>query len=312
MIKQQLLHTKGMETAMPEEFRRIELSDKEWMQSLFDMSGYQSEEYNFNFCYMWQDALGYKVTRAGDYLLLKTDLKRPSYMFPPGSGDIASAIEVLMRDAEKNGHGFAFFVVLGEQKKLLETMYPNRFEYTALTDYYDYIYDAESLITLSGKKLHSKRNHINRFKEQNPDWTYEEITPENLPEVVIMSEEWCRINECLSTATGREEACSVRRALSEYFALKLSGGLIRAGGRIVAFSVGERLNADTYLVHIEKAFSDVQGAYAVINQEFAAHNCTGYLYIDREDDSGQPGLRKAKLSYRPVYQVEKYAAKLKA
>lgn len=308
MSTQQRLNTKGTRTEMPE-FKRIELSDRQWMQPLFEMSGYQSEEYNFNFCYMWQEALGYKVARAEDYLLLKADGRSPSYLFPPGRGDIAPAIELLMRDSEKSGHGFTFFVVLGEQRKLLETLYPDKFEYTALTDYFDYIYDAQSLITLAGKKLHSKRNHINRFKEDHPDWTYEEITPENLPEVTLMSEEWCRINECLSTATGRDEACSVKRAMADYFALDLKGGLIRTEGRIVAFSVGERLNSDTFLVHIEKAFSDVQGAYAIINQEFAAHNCADMLYINREDDSGQPGLRKAKLSYRPAYQVEKYAAK---
>ena len=108
----------------------------------------------------------------------------------------------------------------------------------------------------------------------------------------------------------RDEACAVRSALDHYISLGLDGGLIRAGGRIVAFSMGERISSDTYLVHIEKAFSDVQGAYAIINQKFAERHCGDVLYINREDDSGQEGLRKAKLSYRPVFMAEKYSARL--
>ena len=125
-----------------------------------------------------------------------------------------------------------------------------------------------------------------------------------------MSQAWCRINDCESTKSGHFEACVVRRSLEEYFALGFDGGLIRAGGRVIAFSLGERLNHDSYLVHIEKAYSDIQGAYAIINQQFAFHNCKDYLYINREDDSGQPGLRKAKQSYNPVFLAEKYKARL--
>jgi len=295
---------------MPE-FQEITLGDRQWMQPLFDMSGCQSEEYSFGFSYIWAEALGYRAARMGDYLLIKSVGNRHSYLYPPGSGDIAPVIEALIEDAEKNGNEFIFHVVLAEQMKQLETLFPGRFVFSPLTDYFDYVYDAQSLITLSGKKLHSKRNHINRFKQENPGWAYEPITPGNMPEIMAMSEEWRQLHEDTTTITGQQEATVVSRALTDFFALGMDGGAIRAGGRIVAFSVGERLNADTYLVHIEKAFSDIQGAYAAINQEFAAHNCEGYLYINREDDSGQPGLRKAKLSYRPVFQVEKYAARLK-
>jgi len=293
---------------MPD-FKPVTLGDKEWIQPLLDMSGFQSEEYNFSFIYIWREVFDYQAARHGDRLLLKAGGKRPSYLFPAGSGDPVPAIEALKEDAQANGASLRFHTVLAEQVKLLETLYPGQFTFSPLTDFFDYIYDAQSLITLQGKKLHSKRNHINRFKEMNPDWTYEAITPENMPEVIAMSEEWCRVNECHSTQTGHDEACAVHRALTDFFSLGMDGGLVRTGGRVVAFSMGERLNADTYLVHIEKAFSEVQGAYTIINQEFAARHCEGYLYINREDDSGQPGLRKAKLSYRPVFQVEKYAAK---
>lgn len=295
------------------EFRDIELSDRHWIEPLLRMSDFRSEEYSFTFCYIWRKIFNYKVAHMNDYFLLKSErgTHPPSYLYPAGSGDVVPVIEALMEDARRNGAGFLFHAVLEEQVKLLETLYPNRFHFMPLDDYFDYVYDAQSLITLAGKKLHAKRNHINRFIEDNPDWVYEPITPENLPEVLLMNDSWVKRHDDEElTKSFMDESNSVREAIHDFMALGMDGGIIRAGGRIVAFSMGDRLSSDTYLVHIEKACYDVQGAYAIINREFARHNCSDYLYINREDDSGQEGLRKAKLSYRPVFMVKKYAAKL--
>lgn len=294
------------------DFKEITLADKGWMEPLLMQSGLASEEYNFTFLYIWRNIFKYTAARMGDYLIIKStrDTHPPSYHFPAGSGDVAPVLEAIKEDADKNGAEFVFHVVLAESRKLLDTLQPGKFAFLPLTDYYDYVYDAGSLITLGGKKLHSKRNHINRFRENNPDWAYEPITPANLPEVIAMNEEWNRLNGENPDKSQLDEANSVRAAIGDFFSLGIDGGLIRAGGKVVAFSMGDRLTHEMYLVHIEKAFGDIQGAYAAINQEFAAHNCEGYLYINREDDSGEEGLRKAKQSYRPVFQVEKFGAKL--
>lgn len=295
---------------MPD-FKEITLADKEWMTELFRRGNLNSEEFNFTFCLIWRDVFGYKAARFGDYAVVVSEKEGEpsSYLFPSGSGDVKPVIEALRERAEKRGERLEFHCVLTEHKALLECMYPGEFEFTELPDYYDYVYTAESLITLAGKKLHSKRNHINRFKENNPDWKYEPITPENMPEVITMNRKWCEINGCEDDKSLMKEACSVKNMLNDYFSLDVSGGLIRANSEVIAFSVGERLNIDTFLIHIEKAFGDIQGAYTIINQEFAAANCGGYLYIDREDDSGSEGLRKAKQSYRPAFMVEKFEAK---
>lgn len=297
---------------MPD-FKEITLADKDWMTELFRKGNLNSEEYNFTFCLIWQDIFGYKAARFGDYVVISSehDGEPASYLFPSGSGDITPVIAALRERANKRGEQLEFHCVLKEHKVLLESMYPDEFEFSELYDYYDYVYTAESLITLAGKKLHSKRNHINRFKESNPDWKYEPITPENMPEVIEMNRKWCEINGCEDDKSLLKEACSVKNMLNDFFSLDVSGGLIRANSKVIAFSVGERLNSDTFLVHIEKAFGDIQGAYTIINQEFAAANCEGYSYIDREDDSGSEGLRKAKQSYRPAFMVEKYEAKPK-
>ena len=105
---------------------------------------------------------------------------------------------------------------------------------------------------------------------------------------------------------------TVKKALKYYHELQLSGGLIRANGQVVAFSLGDRLNDKTFLVHIEKAFANITGAYQIINREFVLNNCMDYEFVNREDDTGDESLRKAKLSYRPYEIVKKYVAKEKA
>ena len=293
-------------------FKEISLSDRQWADKLFKMGNNNSEEFNFSFCYIWKEVFSYKAARMNDYIIIGSFKKwhPPAYLFPAGSGDIAPVLEELKKTAEAVGDKLVFYCVLEPHKKLLETMYPGQFVFMELTDYYDYVYDAQSLITLSGKKLHGKRNHINRFKGYYSDWRYEPITPELLPQVMEMNEKWHKENEIYRDKTFDDELKSVDNAIHDFFALGMDGGLIRAGGKVVAFSMGERLNFDTYLVHIEKALTEVPGAYAIINQQFAQHNCGDFLYINREDDSGNEGLRKAKRSYRPVFMVEKYAAKL--
>ena len=165
-------------------------------------------------------------------------------------------------------------------------------------------------MTLRGKKLSGKRNHVNRFLSTERDWAYEPLTKENLADARAMSYEWCRQAGCTEDAELFDESCAVEQAFRHYEALGLSGGLIRAGGKVIAFTMGEALNEDTFLVHIEKAFYDIQGAYQMINQQFAQAAFEGFRYVNREDDAGDEGLRKAKLSYEPAFLVEKSSAEL--
>lgn len=293
------------------EFKDITIADKSWMEPLFRMGNNNSEEYNFTFCHIWQDVFKYKAARVNDYLIIGSfkQGRPPSYLFPAGSGDIAPVLAALEEHAAENGDNLIFHCVLAPHRAMLEVMYPGSYEFLELADYYDYVYEANSLIELGGKKLHQKRNHINRFRENNPDWSYEPITPENMPEITLMNDKWCSINGCDGDKSLSDEVCAVKNALRDYFSLGLDGGVIRVNGEIIAYTMGERLNSDTYLVHIEKAFGDIQGAYTIINQQFAERHCAHFAYIDREDDSGNEGLRKSKQSYRPAFMVEKFAAK---
>ncbi len=126
-----------------------------------------------------------------------------------------------------------------------------------------------------------------------------------------MSHEWCRQAGCSDDAELYDESCAVEQAFKHYDALGLTGGLLRAGGQVIAFTMGEALSEDTFVVHVEKAYYDIQGAYQMINQQFAQASMEGFRYVNREDDAGDEGLRKAKLSYYPAFFVEKSSAHLK-
>lgn len=206
---------------------------------------------------------------------------------------------------ESLGQPFHMHLVTKEKFELLEQLFPQKYRIEYNRDVADYVYEVSGMISLAGKKLHGKRNHINKFKENNPDWSYETLNDENLEECLQMAEEWKAINLCGEKGEKHAEFCVTRRALKNYKALGLKGGVLRDGSRVVAFTLGEELNKEMFVVHIEKAFADVQGAYPMINQQFLIHEASNYKYVNREDDTGAEGLRKAKLSYYPVFLQEK-------
>ena len=170
----------------------------------------------------------------------------------------------------------------------------------------DYVYESEKLATLSGKKLHSKRNHVNKFKIVYADrWSYEPISEDNLEECVQTGLKWRNENGCEEDEEKNAELCVTLNSLRLFKELDLVGGALRVDGKIIAFTIGEPLSEDTFVVHIEKALGEIEGAYTMINQQFVQHACMDYKYVNREEDTGSEGLRKAKRSYRPAFMVEK-------
>jgi len=211
-------------------------------------------------------------------------------------------------------HGYAYETLTAEQKTQLEEEFHGRFTFQEDRDGFDYLYTVDKLADLAGKKLHAKRNHIHRFDEQFPDWLFEPIGPDNLAECVEMEAKWYaeQVEAGRADANLGHERDAVNTALSHMEELGISGGLIRAGGQVVAFSLGSLTTADCYNVHFEKAYGEIQGAYAVINREMARWVRSTFpqvAYLNREDDMGLEGLRKAKLSYYPDILLKKYSAR---
>ena len=204
----------------------------------------------------------------------------------------------------------AFLLVGYLRRNVLRTGNLYARQFTADRDYADYVYLRSDLATLSGKKFQAKRNHINKFKKTY-NYEYTPITADRIRECLDLEAEWCKVNNCdQHEGTGNERRALIY-ALHNFDALGLTGGILHVEGKIAAFTFGMPINQDTFGVHVEKADTRIDGAYAMINYEFANHIPEQYIYINREEDLGIEGLRKAKLSYQPAIILEKYVACLK-
>ena len=292
-------------------FKPIGLEDKEAITSYTLPTDYQNCDFSFSNMCSWRFLYDSEYAIVDGFLLIRfriEDKSRIAYMMPVGNGDLGKAIGLLEEDSLRHGHPLCMLGITPDAKARLESVFPNDFFYIPERDYFDYIYLREELATLRGKKYQAKRNHINNFKRRYA-YEYLPITPDIVPECLRLENEWYKAND---EADEEEELNDERRALT--FALRhakeleLTGGAIRVDGTIIAFSFGAPINHDTFGVHVEKADTRFDGAYTLINQEFAAHLPERYIYVNREEDLGIPGLRKAKLSYQPVILLEKCAA----
>lgn len=292
-------------------FKDIELKDKELITSFTLNSPLRNCDLSFSNLCSWRFLYNTKFAVVDGFLLLKFWADGELvYMMPIGNGHLNDALGALMEDAEREGEPFCLLGICAGMCSELETFMPGRFRFTADRDYADYVYLRSDLATLSGKKFQAKRNHVNKFKKSY-DYEYTPITPDRIRECLELEAEWCKANNCdQHEGTGNERRALVY-ALHNFDALGLTGGILHVEGKIAAFTFGMPINRDTFGVHVEKADTRIDGAYAMINYEFANHIPEQYTYINREEDLGIEGLRKAKLSYQPAIVLEKYIACLK-
>ena len=296
-------------------FTSPQYEDRQWAQPLLDAEGSLACEYSFANIYLWSRAWPQKIARHGDRLLVCIQGSLgPSCLYPAGSGPLAPAVDALAADAASQGRSLTLVCVTQEQRAALEAACPGRFTFEEDRNGFDYLYEIDRLADLPGKKLHAKRNHIRRFDEQFPDWLAEDITPANVPECVELERQWTAIRqeEEGGEETVSEETVAVIEALYHMDKLGLEGLLIRADGSPVAFSLGGLITPECFDVNFEKSFGDIQGAYPAINREMARlvrERHPQVKWLNREDDLGLEGLRRAKLSYQPDVLVAKYTAR---
>lgn len=287
------------------QFKRPELEDKDVIGGYLRQRKTRSCEMTFANVYLWSRHYPTGFAIVEDMLVFANLEGNISFTFPWGAGDPKPALEVLMNYCREQKEPFQLHNVTRETFECLEELYPGKFQITYDRTYADYVYETEKLANLAGKKYHGKKNHVNKFMRTYPDWSYEPISRENVEECFQMALRWRELNGCEEDEEKLAEICVTLNFLRLFEELEMKGGLLRVQGEIAAFTIGEPVCDDTMVVHVEKAFNDIPGAYAVINQQFARHEGAGYLYLNREDDVGEEGLRQAKLSYHPAFLVEK-------
>lgn len=290
-------------------FHPISLEDREWMSEKLKEENCSACEYSFSNNLIWAQVYDVQVGEVcGCGVVRYRDHGDFEYSFPFGSGDQKAAIEVLRGICAAHGHRLSLNPIEGKDRDKLVRWFPGMFEIETDRDAFDYVYTVEKLSALKGRKLHGKRNHIARFMD-GADWRYESMSEQNIDACRRMAKEWIAMRADKWNEDMEQEMRVLEVAFSNFKELGLVGGILYKQEKIVAFTIGERLNSDTLVVHFEKAYPDLQGAYPMINQQFVLHEAQDFTYVNREDDAGDLGLRKAKLSYYPDLLLEKYCAR---
>ena len=292
------------------DFQTIQAEQKEaYEEHLAEYSG-RGCEYSFANLFLWGRQ---KMAFVGDMVLFFSQFSRKSvYLFPLCAGKIKEAVDLLIHDAQKRGIPCRLTGLTAEDCRALAQVYPGKFRFHTDRDSFDYVYEIDQLCSLAGRKYQRKRNHLNRFYQTHSDVRTEPVTRENLAVVENLAQQWYtqRLQED-DTQDFHMEKAALSKVLSHMEELGMEGLLLWADGQPAAFTLGSRLSEDTFDVHFEKALERYDGAYPAINKAFACYLHEKYpelKKLNREDDMGIEGLRKAKLSYNPAHLQEKYWA----
>lgn len=310
-------------------FDNLTEEDVQLLDSYFDGYDYNSSGHTFIANYIWRNTHRITWQIIGDYLCmagmgtLETEEEVYFMAFPltrTGEYDPVKLKETILTAKsifdEKN-LPFEISLIPAKLALMLKEIFGDNVVLHHDRDDDDYIYLKESLVSLSGRKLHSKKNHLNYFK-RNWEYSYEEILPENVEEVMDFI---IKVNEGRMDETHDEwkeilelETQAIEELLGFVGSKRLLTGLIRIDGNVEAVTIGEFAKTNSHekvLVHVEKANPEIRGLYQAINNEFCSHLPEETVYVNREEDMGMENLRQTKLSYRPVEMAEKYSAVLK-
>ena len=288
-----------------DDFKPIELIAKDVFDYFFSEDPQQTSELTFTNLFMWSHRYRPKWTRWEDCLLIILHpLDGLPFGLPPvGPGNKRAALDFL---AKHLGKLTDEVMVCRVSKDFVEKWVdPKQYEIIEDRDNSDYVYLTEDLINLSGNKYHGKKNHISRFMKAY-EFEYRNLDLDLVQCCLSLQESWCEIKDCGESPSLMAEDMAIYEALKNYEELDYTGGVILINSLVEAFSLGEMLNPDTAVIHVEKANPEISGLYAVINQLFCKEAWSGVRYINREQDLGIEGLRKAKKSYYPHHMAEKF------
>lgn len=297
-------------------FKDISMESRELLNPYFDLVDYEACEYCFNTLYMWQHLYktGYYIGDGFAVIVAEYEGNTFSILPLAKKEDMPRVIEFVVDYFEKEQKKIYFRGITKEVVEFLKENYPGKFNYTEERDLFDYVYDGESMRELKGRKNVKKRNHINYFlKEYEGRFEYRLLDEKDFDACLELVKEWTSNKEENGQVDEEmeEELIGIKKLFKNYSILKdkLKIAGIFIDGKLEAFTMGEYINPDMALIHIEKANPNIRGLYPFINQQFLVHEFSDVEFVNREEDLGIEGLRKAKLSYHPVRFVEKYTVR---
>ncbi len=270
----------------------------------------RTTDFSYGGLLMWVNYFKYEFAIVNDTLFIKGVLENhrdiPAFSLPIGKMTLPESVAMIRDYCNRHGILAELSAVPEYAVPELEKLGPSKIE--ELSDWADYLYDAETLATLRGKKMSKKRNHVNKFDSLYPGWSIEKITRENVREAMIFMDKFDLEGDSGQMAVDERKLTRELLAYVEKGDLIEKGAILKVGGEVAGFTLGD-VKGDTLFVHVEKCTRQFEGSYEKINKEFAAMMMAQYpeiKYINREDDAGDPGLRFAKESYHPVEMLRKY------
>ena len=287
------------------EYRRLNLSDIEKIKPFLRYAPTNTCDYTLGGVFMWRDYLQTQFCISGGVFYSKVRFNNEEYFSIPLAENLPLAIDNLIKGNESNN--LKFFAVPESVLSLFDC-YRAEYRVTIEEDYGDYLYLAENFKSFAGKKYGGQRNLVHQFKRRYPDYVFAPISKDNVKEVIEFFEK-----EYLKNAGDarfeREENIKTREVLENFSSYSFLGGVLKADGKIVGFSLAEKLG-DTLFDHIEKADRETKGAYQTLVNEFAKAFAADCTFINREEDMGDVGLKTSKLSYHPITVLKKYFVNL--
>jgi hypothetical protein len=290
-------------------FKDLTLEDKPPCDQLFTQFPPVISEFTFTNLFIWRHAYQIKISCLQNFLCLLSEQGGSSFFFPPiGEGDVIKCYQSFLQYL--GGKGIPPKIVRVPEAVVAQIDGKTSGMKVELDrNQCDYVYLTQDLIELKGRKYHRKRNHIKQFQEKY-SYQYIPLTPEWIPQCLQLETEWCDLRHCEASPGLLNESFAIKEAFTHFEKLGVKGGAILINGKVEAFTLGDPLNPDTVVIHIEKANPAYEGLYPTINQAFLENQWSGYAYVNREQDLGEEGLRKAKESYFPHRLVNKYTVTL--
>ncbi len=288
-------------------FKEITLQDKMIISTFLQQENFMISDIAFGNLFIWRLARKIEFAIIENCLVIKTTYpnQKPFVFFPIGMGDKIRCIKILQQYFYAQNMPLEFHSLEKNNLNTLIHIFGNNIHYNLNRDRSDYIYNTTNLIHLSGRKYHKKKNHLNRFFQEYNGFTFEKITESNIHELQTIWQQWDNAGDDIGL---QNESKGIMSALQHYNDLDFMGGLLRFDSNIIAFSFGEVISPKLCVIHIEKANTAYRGAYQAMNQQLLSHCFYEVKYVNREEDLGIEGLRKAKLSYHPDILLEKYEA----
>jgi hypothetical protein len=294
------------------EFQKLTLEDTNIIKPFFSYSKNMICDNTVGGAIMWRDYFEVEYALFNNTVFFKAKVKyynNVTAFSPPLGGDVRGGFDKVVEYCRLKELPVIFYNAASYDLEMLSEIFGD-LKSCYNEDWSDYIYTASDLTSLVGRKFNGQRNHINFFKRTFEDYSFEVVTKDNIPEVFEFFRQFPLSDSMLGSDVYAEEYSKTIEVLENFEIYDQLGGLLRVDGKVIAFSLGEIVNGVLF-VHIEKADKNYRGAYPMITNEFAKHFCSDdVVFINREEDVGDEGLRRSKKSYHPCGLLNKYIVEI--